>query len=353
MRARTIGTAVLAVLFTLAYLTGTLYNALVASIVFGPIVGTVRHVRLRRADALAPTPREVWRQQDLRAAGRIAVRVVLWVLVAGLVLLALPISQLDGGELLRWRGQTILAALVMAGFAFRPPAEVSRRTEVALALAVAFLALQAVRVQLPLQDDAAALHLPLQGEWIVGNGGASTIVNHHYGIRSQRHALDLVQAADGRTFTDEDDATTYLAWGAPVLAPIAGTVVVAVGDLPDVPIGESDRDNLAGNHVVLDAGDGRFVLLAHLREGSLQVAVGEMVEVGERLAELGNSGNTSEPHLHLQVQDAAAFEDVEQTFPIRFVDAEVTRLGGTVEDVRLRRNDRLAHRPATSDDGTA
>ena len=66
MRARTTGTAVLAVLFTLAYLTGTLYNALVASILFGPIVGTVRHVRLRRADTLAPTPRTIWRERWVR-----------------------------------------------------------------------------------------------------------------------------------------------------------------------------------------------------------------------------------------------------------------------------------------------
>ena len=60
---------------------------------------------------------------------------------------------------------------------------------------------------------------------------------------------------------------------------------------------------LAGNHVIIRVRD-VFVAIAHLRAGSLQVAVGDDVTTGQPLAECGNSGNSTEPHVHLQVMDS-------------------------------------------------
>jgi murein DD-endopeptidase MepM/ murein hydrolase activator NlpD len=63
---------------------------------------------------------------------------------------------------------------------------------------------------------------------------------------------------------------------------------------------------LAGNHVILELGDGHaYVLLAHLRAGSPRVRAGEVVAAGQELATCGNSGNSTQPHVHIQVMDGA------------------------------------------------
>jgi murein DD-endopeptidase MepM/ murein hydrolase activator NlpD len=62
-------------------------------------------------------------------------------------------------------------------------------------------------------------------------------------------------------------------------------------------------NRILGNHVVIDRGDGSYVALAHLRRASIQVGDGQQVRAGDPLAQCGNSGNSSEPHLHLQVMD--------------------------------------------------
>ena len=104
---------------------------------------------------------------------------------------------------------------------------------------------------------------------------------------------------------------------APILAPAAGTVVGAVNDLPDLPIGQMDTDSLAGNHVVLDLGNSEFFFLAHMREGSVKVSPGDKVAQGDELGRCGNSGNTSETHLHIHTQttpDLAAGEGLPTQF---------------------------------------
>lgn len=62
-----------------------------------------------------------------------------------------------------------------------------------------------------------------------------------------------------------------------------------------------DRENMAGNHVAVDCG-GFFVVLAHLRRGSIRVGRGDALQTGDLIGEMGNSGNSSEPHLHIHAQ---------------------------------------------------
>ena len=63
-------------------------------------------------------------------------------------------------------------------------------------------------------------------------------------------------------------------------------------------------DSITGNSLVLDLGQGRYALYAHLQPGSIKVAVGDKVRAGQVLAKLGNSGNSDAPHLHFQLMDA-------------------------------------------------
>ena len=145
-----------------------------------------------------------------------------------------------------------------------------------------------------------ALHPPFHGEWRVSQGfdGPHT----HRG--DWRHALDfhLIEGTAshrGTGFAQGD----YYCFGATVLAPTAGQIVRLRDDLPDVAPGEADVANNWGNFVLLRSAFGYYVLLAHLRQGSLRVQVGQWVDAGQPLAACGSSGRSPEPHLHMHVQD--------------------------------------------------
>jgi murein DD-endopeptidase MepM/ murein hydrolase activator NlpD len=86
-------------------------------------------------------------------------------------------------------------------------------------------------------------------------------------------------------------------------SPCEGIVTAVVNDLPDLPLGEMDPKHMAGNYIIIEcAGADMFVGLAHLAQGSVCVRPGDTVTVGQHLARVGNSGNTTEPHLHIHVK---------------------------------------------------
>jgi hypothetical protein len=155
------------------------------------------------------------------------------------------------------------------------------------------------------RETKASLHLPFAGDWYVFWGGRSIDRNYHAADRGQRFAYDFVRHVDGRSHTgDGTRLEDYHCWDQPILAPAGGRVVAATGNLPDQAIGTTNAFAPAGNHLVLDLGHGEYVFLAHLRQGSLEVGVGDHVSRGQALGRCGNSGNTSEPHLHLHMQDS-------------------------------------------------
>jgi murein DD-endopeptidase MepM/ murein hydrolase activator NlpD len=148
------------------------------------------------------------------------------------------------------------------------------------------------------------LQLPFFGLWKVAWGGRTLEQNYHAATRDQRFAYDLIAVKDssdrggsGRLNTD------YYAFGQTIVAPAAGKIVEAVDGLPDNVPGESDPKHPAGNHVIIDFGNNEFGLLAHFQRGSVRVKEGQTVAPGDTLARCGNSGNTSQPHLHFHVQN--------------------------------------------------
>jgi len=151
--------------------------------------------------------------------------------------------------------------------------------------------------------EPVELTFPLQGEdYYVMHGGGTFPVNYH-GLfaSSQRYALDIGRLNEWGTRAaglSPDRLSTYEVYGAPVYSPLAGTVVDTAGHLPDLTPGERMPEQPTGNHVWLRR-DSLYVVLAHLREGSVQVTPGERVQAGERLGAVGNTGNTTEPHLHV------------------------------------------------------
>jgi hypothetical protein len=122
--------------------------------------------------------------------------------------------------------------------------------------------------------------------------------------RGQSYGVDLVRV-DGlgrraRGFLPRDPAA-YFIFGDTVVAPCGGRVISASDGLADLPVPEMDREHMAGNHLVLESG-AHWVLLGHLRRGSVLRRAGDVVAPGEPLALAGNTGNTGEPHLHVHAQ---------------------------------------------------
>lgn len=169
------------------------------------------------------------------------------------------------------------------------------------------------------------LTTPVEGRWQALNSPTSHVPSHAMHGWGQTYAVDLVHdPSDGSRpgFAPLPIARRpedFPGFGRPVRSPLAGEVVRARSGWRDhwsrtSPLAlvyllvESARElvgpsGILGNHLVIRAHDGTCVVLAHLRRRSLLVAPGDRVEAGQLVAECGNSGNSSEPHLHIQAMD--------------------------------------------------
>ncbi len=205
---------------------------------------------------------------------------------------------------------------------------------VAFGVAVGSAAWQGWMGRLPPPLPAAELTFPLRGgEYLIVHGGSTMQINPHVktldesvprfrAYRGQSYGLDVVKIdrfglrASG---VIPKQLSAYRIYGEPVFAPCAGTVVQAVDGFPDMPIPQTDLENRAGNHAILRCGEIE-VLLAHFRPGSLAVQPGMAVQIGDRLAEVGNSGASNEPHLHISAQRPGSSEMPlsGEPLPVRF-----------------------------------
>lgn len=150
------------------------------------------------------------------------------------------------------------------------------------------------------------LELPFNDEWWVFWGGRSVSQNYHAAYENQRFALDIVQRVNGNTHSGNGSQNEdYYCFGKRLNAPGSGKIVNVVNDLEDNVPGQFNRDFPAGNNVVIDHENGEFSILAHFKEESIIVSVGDIVVKGQELGKAGNSGNSSEPHLHYHLQTAA------------------------------------------------
>ena len=170
----------------------------------------------------------------------------------------------------------------------------------------------------PVRTDYASIASPVRGShWLVGNGPSNESTHRRYlfahssGIVLwERFAIDfqLVDTSGRNMRTDGRRNADHYSYNQPVFAVADGRVVGVRSDLPENKPGEPpavarDIGAVSGNHVILDIGQGRYVLYAHLRPGSVTVNAGESVQRGRQLGRIGNSGLSGGPHLHFQVSD--------------------------------------------------
>ena len=153
----------------------------------------------------------------------------------------------------------------------------------------------------PVEKGKLELSSPLTARSVVAQGGNNRIHNAHRVVEAQSHALDLVvvdkNGARARGLAPRR-LSDYHSFGSRVVAPIDGLVVKVRDAQEDLPIGTMDDGNPLGNFVLLHAKN-RTLVLAHLMNGSISVQESSRVATGDAIGCVGNSGNTSEPHLHI------------------------------------------------------
>ena len=153
--------------------------------------------------------------------------------------------------------------------------------------------------------DTISLYPPLtNGRYIVGQGGSSVFVNYHNVYPPQRFALDIQKLNAFGTRAGgfyPSDVTKYAIWGDEIHSPCDGVVIAARDAVPDLAPPNRTEKLPEGNFVELNCG-GTFVYLAHMRRGSVRVHPGQPVQHGQIVGNAGNSGNTTEPHLHIHAE---------------------------------------------------
>lgn len=151
---------------------------------------------------------------------------------------------------------------------------------------------------------------PFRDEWLAFWGGTNEMVNYHYAQPNQRYAYDFLAVEDNASYSgDPEENESYHAFGKEVLAPADGEVVDVVNDVEDNVPGEMNESEPLGNRVIIDHGEDEYSLLAHFQESSIEVDEGDEVKQGDALGLAGNSGNSSEPHIHFHVADEPSLGD--------------------------------------------
>ncbi len=172
------------------------------------------------------------------------------------------------------------------------------------------------------------LDYPFTGKWLVQNSPGNRVPSHGTTLLATSYAIDFVPLDDaGRTapitfgsLVRPEPPESFPGFGRTLLAPVEGIVVAAhdteldhpaYRGLPSLRYALTQQRRvqagwltLAGNHVFIETG-GVVVALCHLQRGSLEVQTGQRVQIGTMLARCGNSGNSTEPHVHVQAIDTA------------------------------------------------
>lgn len=165
------------------------------------------------------------------------------------------------------------------------------------------------------QNQAIELDFPLKnGVYYVGQGGNHVQINYHNAHLEQQYALDIVKlnkfgVRAAGIYPKELDK--YVIYGDELTSPCTGEVLEVRNDLPDLIPPNADSKSATGNYIKLKCEDVN-IYIAHMQEESVVVEVGDVIQTGQQIGLVGNSGNTSEPHLHIHAEKDG------EGVPIRF-----------------------------------
>jgi len=187
--------------------------------------------------------------------------------------------------------------------------------------------------------------LPLKGEWFVFWGGTNEFINYHYVYETQRYAYDFIQVKDELSYKDTKlQNEDFYAFNQEILAPANGEVVKIIDGIKDNIPGEMNTAYPAGNYVVIKHRFREYSMLAHLRQNSIKVKEGDHVKEGQCVGYCGNSGNSSEPHLHFQIMNTPDFNEG-KSIRIRFKGIEEPVQGDFVSNAKMSKEGMLPRIP--------
>ena len=181
-------------------------------------------------------------------------------------------------------------------------------------------------------EQKTPLIFPFRGPGTISVAGVLAAGHRN---RSGMYAIDAMGLNETygpmRTGADTTDPANYAGWGREIIAPAAGRVVFVRNDHVDQPATETSNPAYflpqyknggdPGNYVVIDHGNGEFSMIAHMQRNSVRVAVGDTVSAGQLLGLMGNSGDTTGPHVHYQLQNGPDWENAD-ALPFVFTNVE-------------------------------
>lgn len=198
------------------------------------------------------------------------------------------------------------------------------------------------------RQATVAIAPPLKGDnWVDANGSGTIISPHRYTVQPtngrprppEYFAIDFVRLdAQKRLYVgDIKNVKNWFGYGSDIFSVAPGRVVEVLDNLnnqiPGQPISALKPDEYGGNHVIVDIGNGKYALYAHMAPGSVVVREGDRMQRGQVLGKLGSSGNSDGPHLHFQIMDSAS---ILNTNGLPFVFDQITyqgQLAGTLDSV--------------------
>ena len=156
-----------------------------------------------------------------------------------------------------------------------------------------------------IERNSTKLILPFKDEWTVTWGGDTAELNYHVESNAQKNAFDFVITdKNGKSYkTDGATNEDYYAFGKELIAPCNGEIVLVVDGIKDNSPGELNPTYVPGNTVIIKTENEEYLFFAHFKQQSIVVKQGQKVKKGEILGLCGNSGNSSEPHLHFHIQN--------------------------------------------------
>jgi hypothetical protein len=191
--------------------------------------------------------------------------------------------------------------------------------------------------------NTTKLMLPFDDEWTVVWGGDTKELNYHVENTAQKNAFDfLVKDSDGRTYkTGGTVNEDYYAFGKKIVAPCDGRIVVSIDGIKDNIPGRVNQYFVFGNTVIIKTVNDEYILFAHLKQHSVTVQEGQDVRQGDIIGYCGNSGNSTEAHLHFHLQN---MEDTSIATGIKCYFEKITVNSKNVSDYSPVKNDKIKNR---------
>lgn len=188
--------------------------------------------------------------------------------------------------------------------------------------------------------NATKLILPFKDEWTVIWGGDTEALNYHVVSPAQKNAFDIIITdAKGNSYkTDGRTNEDYYAFGKELIAPCDGEIVLVVDGVKDNVPGEMNKFNVGGNTVIIKTTNNEFLVFCHFKHQSIKVKEGQKIKQGELLGLCGNTGNSSEAHLHFHIQN---IEDLNTATGVKCYFEKISVNGQVKQDYSPIKNEKI------------